>query len=280
MAGVWPRLGLFLFIMPIYKERMVKAVSLKERITRLYEGKSKRADHFRYGLLAADLFMVLYLIGSSFFYRHPAVLALDVVFGLYLLLDYMARLWIARAKFGFILHPLNLADAVALISFITPMLGLGFGFLRVLRILRLMRSYRLLARLRRDFPFFQRNEDIINSSINLFIFVFIMTEIVLVTQIRSNPNVTNFLDAMYFTIAALTTTGFGDVTLQGDAGRLVSIVVMVFGVSLFLRLMQTIFRPGKVRFGCTQCGLYLHEPDAVHCKHCGHIVNIPNAGHI
>ena len=251
---------------------------LKQTIHELYMGDTPRGHRFRYGLLVLDLLMVLFLIGSSFFYRHPVVLVIDVAFGLYMLLDYTARLWIADSKISFVLHPLNVTDLIATISFMAPLLGLQFGFLRVLRILRLLRSYRLLQRLREDFPYFKRNEDIIHSGLNLFVFIFIMTEIVLVSQVRYNPNVSNFLDAMYFTIAALTTTGFGDVTLQGDSGRVVSIVVMIFGVSLFLRLVQTIFRPNKVRFVCTDCGLFLHDPDAVHCKHCGKVLNIPSSG--
>lgn len=36
---------------------------------------------------------------------------------------------------------------------------------------------------------------------------------------------------------------------------------MVFGVSLFLRLIQTMFRPNKMRYTCQHCGLFLHEAD-------------------
>jgi voltage-gated potassium channel len=36
------------------------------------------------------------------------------------------------------------------------------------------------------------------------------------------------------------------------------------------------FRPNKVRFRCTDCGLLRHEPDAVHCKACGKLLNIPD----
>jgi voltage-gated potassium channel len=39
-----------------------------------------------------------------------------------------------------------------------------------------------------------------------------------------------------------------------------------------------IFRPNKISFPCPQCGLSRHEPDAVHCKACGHLLNIPDEG--
>jgi voltage-gated potassium channel len=56
------------------------------------------------------------------------------------------------------------------------------------------------------------------------------------------------------------------------------VVIMIFGVGLFLRLVQTIFRPQKVAHACPDCGLKRHEPDAVHCKHCGRLLNIPTEG--
>ena len=63
---------------------------------------------------------------------------------------------------------------------------------------------------------------------------------------------------------------------QCRGGRLLAVVIMVVGVSLFLRLLQSIFRPNKVRFECPDCGLMVHDPDAVHCKACGKMLKIPN----
>jgi voltage-gated potassium channel len=121
---------------------------------------------------------------------------------------------------------------------------------------------------------------VILSVVNLLIFIFVMTEMVYVTQAGRTPEINTLLDALYFTVTALTTTGFGDITLEGTSGRILSIVVMIFGVSLFLRLIQTLFRPSKVRFTCHDCGLFLHESDAVHCKHCGKVLNIPSDGSV
>ena len=44
----------------------------------------------------------------------------------------------------------------------------------------------------------------------------------------------------------------------------------------FLRLAQTLFRPAKVRFERPNCSLMRHEPDAVHCKACGVVLQIPD----
>jgi voltage-gated potassium channel len=103
-----------------------------------------------------------------------------------------------------------------------------------------------------------------------------MTGVVHATQQAANPSIANWADALYFTVTALTTTGFGDITLAGTTGRLISVVIMLAGVTLFLRLAQALFRPVKVRFRCQSCGLGRHEPDAVHCKACGTLLNIPD----
>ena len=86
----------------------------------------------------------------------------------------------------------------------------------------------------------------------------------------------SFLDILYFTSISVTTTGYGDVTLPGVLGKLISIAIMICGVSLFVRLAQSLFVPSKVRFTCRTCGLMRHDPDAVHCKACGELLNIPN----
>jgi voltage-gated potassium channel len=141
-----------------------------------------------------------------------------------------------------------------------------------------MRSYHVVHELRGMSPWFRRNNEIIESAVNLFIFVFVVTAIVYVLEGRRNPNIEHFLDALYFTVATLTTTGFGDITMTDTVGRVLTVVIMVVGVGLFLRLIQTIFRPSKVLFPCPDCGLRRHDPDAVHCKHCGRILNIPTEG--
>ena len=79
-------------------------------------------------------------------------------------------------------------------------------------------------------------------------------------------------------VAALTTTGFGDITLPGTLGRLISIIIMIFGVTLFFGLARAVLVPDKVRFRCPKCALLRHDRDAVHCKACGEVLKIPDDG--
>ena len=217
----------------------------RARLRELYDGGSAPAVRFRYGLLLFDLVVIGFVVVSSFFHGHPMAEWLDVVFGLLILAEFCARLSASRAPLNELVHPWGIADIIVIFSFLAPLAGENFGFLRIVRALRLFRSYQLVLRLRRDFPFFQRNEDAVLSIVHLCVFLLFMTAVVYETQVERNAAITNYADALYFTVTTLTTTGFGDITLQGTAGRLLSVLIMIFGVSLFLRLAQTLFRPGR-----------------------------------
>ncbi|EIE51348.1 Ion transport 2 domain-containing protein [Citreicella sp. 357] len=248
------------------------------KVKELYEGHSDRAHRFRYGLLAFDVVTILFVIATSFTSHGPIVEIVDMIFGVCILADFAARLLIERNRLRFLIRPVSLADMVSIVSFLAPLAGEGLGFLRVVRTLRFLRTYHLMARLRQDIPFFRRYQDEFVAALNLLVFVFVMTGLVYATQHGRNPDIGNYADSLYFTVTALTTTGFGDITLQGSLGRLISVVVMIFGVTLFLRLAQVLFRPTKVRETCRSCGLSLHDRDAVHCKHCGALIHIETEG--
>lgn len=251
---------------------------MRNKIRELYVGESARAHRFRYALLSFDLVTILFVIATSFTHHGPFVETVDAVFGVVILAEFCARMWISTNRLRLMTRLVTIADLIAIVSFLAPLAGEGLGFLRVLRTLRLLHTYHLSQQLKRDFAYFRRNDDVILAVLNLGVFIFIMTGLVYATQYTVNPQIQNYADALYFTVTALTTTGFGDITLQGPWGRMISVVVMIFGVTLFLRLVQVLIRPNKVRYECPRCGLVLHDADAVHCKHCGAVVHIKTEG--
>ncbi len=244
----------------------------------LYESDAPKAHRFRYGLLAFDVATVLFIIGTSFLPRSTALEAVDIAIGLVILADFAARIVISRNRMKDFMHPATLADVAAILSFLAPIAGEGAAFFRILRTLRLLYTYQIIAHLRRQSSFVRLNEELITAVLNLSVFIFVMTGIVYETQRWTNSDIGNYADALYFTVTALTTTGFGDITLPGTTGRMISVLIMIFGVTLFLRLATVLFRPDKVRFSCPDCGLQRHDRDAVHCKACGNILNIPDEG--
>lgn len=252
---------------------------LKETVKDLYEGDSNQATFFRFALLGFDILTLGFFIFVTVLQAHPLwVFTLDAIIAIVIFADFLARLIIAPVKWRYLTRLTTFADLIVIVTLLLPAFVENFIFLRVLRALRLLRSYHTLRELRTRYAFFKRNEDVIQSVINLFVFIFVMTALVYVFQVRTNDQINNYIDALYFTVTTLTTTGFGDVTLHGSGGRLLAVFVMIVGVALFLRLVQTIFRPQKVNYTCKGCGLRRHDPDAIHCKHCGLLVNIETDG--
>ena len=252
---------------------------LKQTVRLLYTGSSAAATRFRYGLITFDVLTIAFFIVTAPDHPTPFILAADFVIGLLILADLLARLWIAPSKMRMLRQLYTLADVLVILSLLlAPFLTANLSFLRVLRALRLLHSYHVLRDLRRETAFFRRNEDVVVACVNLGVFIFVTTALVFVLQHGSNPDIVTYLDALYFTVATLTTTGFGDITMTGDAGRLMAVVIMVVGVARFLRLAQTVFQPRKIRYTCPDCGLIRHDPDAVHCKHCGRTIKIETEG--
>lgn len=252
--------------------------TLKTRIRALYEGDGDAGDRFRYTLLAFDVLTILFLVASSFFTRGAHIDVIDRAIGAVFLIDVLARLWISHRPFRDLIHPYGLADIAVVASLLMPVWGEGLAFLRVLRLFRVMHSRQTLRQLRQDVPLFRRNESTVRAAINLLIFVFAMTALVYQSQSSVNDEINTYLDALYFTVATLSTTGFGDVTLVGTSGKLLSVAIMIFGISLFLRLIQVVLRPAKAEHQCPTCGLRRHDHDAVHCKACGVVLNIADDG--
>jgi voltage-gated potassium channel len=252
--------------------------TIREKIQRLYFGHDGRARMFRYALIGFDIVTIGLFLVSPLGGHQPWMIALDLVIGVLLAVEFLARLYAQRAPLRHLLSLATAADLIVISSLLLPIFLENFAFLRIARALRLLRSYHLLRDLRVDSPWFRLHEDIVQRTVNLGVFIFVVTSVVYVTQHHFNPQIANYIDALYFTITTLTTTGFGDITLAGPGGRILAVIIMVVGVSLFLRLLQAVFRPNKVRFACPDCALLLHDADAVHCKHCGRVLPIPDEG--
>jgi voltage-gated potassium channel len=254
------------------------SASLRAQLSNYYDGPSLAADRFRYGLLAFDLLTVTWLVASSFLPRGEYTTTIDLAIGLVFLADLLARTWISRHPLRDIFSFWGVADILVILSLVFPIWGEGLAFLRVLRLYRVLQSPRTLDQLRDDIPGFRANEETIRAGLNLLIFLFGTTAFVYQTQSGVNEKITNYADALYFTVATLSTTGFGDITLVGTSGKLLSVAIMIVGISLFLRLVQVVLRPPKAHFACPTCGLRRHDHDAVHCKACGTVLNIPDDG--
>ncbi|OXT00199.1 hypothetical protein B7H23_08430 [Notoacmeibacter marinus] len=252
---------------------------IRAQLFRLYNAQNRQARTFRWSLLAFDILTIGYFIVTAFGPMSSSLIVVDTLIGIVLLLDFVARLTIARPLWKFLLSPVTWADIIVLLSLLAPLLvGPNFVFLRILRALRILRSFRLAKELQRVTGDMPVNTRVVVAATNLAAFIFVVTTLVWVLEHERNPALDNYWDALYFTITTLTTTGYGDIVLSDRLGRVITVFIMIFGVGFFLNLLQAIYRPAKANAPCPQCGLRVHDHDASHCKHCGHVIHIETDG--
>lgn len=256
-----------------------KSLGPRRTLIWLYEGVGKWPLTFRWAILVFDMLTISYFLVSPFVGEAGQHYWLDYVIGAIIAADLAARFYITPRRSRFFLRFMNIADLIVVFTMLAPLVSQNYAFLRIIRAVRIARAFSFL---RTESPlarYLQLHRVLMERAINLLVFLFIMSALVYADQVAKSPDVKNYLDAFYFTVTSLTTTGYGDIELVGWTGRVLPIVIMLLGVTLFLRLLRALVTPNeRVEHECPSCGLNRHDRDAVHCKHCGEVVFIPTEG--
>ena len=200
--------------------------------------------------------------------------AVDTFILIIFTLEYLIRLWCAKAKAKFLFSIFSLVDLLAIL----PLL-LGFLDLRYLRVFRWFRILRIIRFFKFETSVFkiQAEDGIIIARIllTLFSIIFVYSGLIYQVEHRTNSEAfSNFLDALYFSVVTMTTVGYGDVIPLSEIGRVLTLLMIGTGVSLIpwqlSDLAKQLLRDtNKVKKGCSGCGLSFHDPDASFCKNCG-----------
>jgi voltage-gated potassium channel len=251
--------------------------ALRATIRRIAKGRDTWALRWQALLAFIDLAILAFFLLGPYLRDTPSYLIIDYTIAAWVGAELLARSLAAPSLGRFLKMPMTWIDLVILGTLLFPDTLFNFAFLRVMRIWAIGRSP-LLKEIMRRFGCLHL-QDVTRACLNFLVFLFMVTGFVYTTFFYDRSSGEGFVDALYFTVATITTTGFGDITLPGTLGKLTSVVTMIIGISLFVRLAQAIVRPPKVTFQCSECGLQKHDADAVHCKACGHLLNIPDEGH-
>ncbi|HSX75831.1 MAG TPA: ion channel [Shinella sp.] len=249
---------------------------VRRQLRGLYFGRDREAIRFQVAMLLIDLAILGFFIAGPYLRTGSVYILVDYLVAAVIAFELAARALIAPNLRYWAMRPMTFVDIVVLGTLLFPNQLHNFAFLRVLRIWAISQSKLVTLLLHRIGH--GDKEEVIQACVNFVVFLFLVTGFVYSNFFYSAKGFEGFVDALYFSVATVTTTGFGDITLPGTLGKLTSILTMIIGISLFVRLAQAIVRPYKVNFPCPQCGLSRHEADAVHCKACGHVLNIPDEG--
>lgn len=247
---------------------------LQSKLRRIERGRDAWALRWQAVLAVIDVSIIAFFIFGPFLRSGPSYLIIDYLIAIWILAEILARAFATGSVVASLKRPMTWIDLVILATLLFPNALFNFAFLRAMRLWAVGESPLFAFVLKRLGC--HQYRDVARASLNFFVFLFMVTGFVYTTFFYHQSGLIGFVDALYFTVATMTTTGFGDITLPGPLGKLTSVVTMIVGISLFVRLAQSIVRPYKVMYPCEKCGLQRHELDAVHCKACGHLLNIPN----
>lgn len=189
-------------------------------------------------------------------------------------IEYGVRLWAAEQPWQYLLSLYGLIDLLSILPFWVGVVDVRF--LRFFRSLRILRLARILTN-RVWFGKFTSVDSLILIQIlfTLTAIVFIYAGLIFQVEHPRNPkDFRTFLDALYFAIVTMTTVGYGDIIPLSEAGRALTLMMILTGIALIPTQISSLIRylvkvTNSQQVACGGCGLAIHDQDARFCKHCG-----------
>lgn len=145
-------------------------------------------------------------------------------------IDFLIRLRSAKSKPHYFFRENGWADLAA---------SLWFPALKILRLFRVIRAWRMIRRYGPKNMIRQLNEHRADAALSVITFLIVLVlefgGIFVVISERSNPdaNIKSASDAIWWAFVTITTVGYGDRYPTTNWGRFVGMLVMTTGVGLF-----------------------------------------------
>jgi len=211
----------------------------------------------------------------------------EIIIVFFFIAEYVARLYGAKNRLKQLIDVYSIVDFIAIIPtlslLVLPLFGitLNIGFLRVIRMIRVLRIFRFLRFTADPIFFFGTITlgllNLIKLFLTIFMIFFISSGLFFYVENTLNPKVETFGDAFYFTVVTLSTVGFGDIIPMSEAGKWVTVFMILSGIILIPWQVSRIVKEWlhiatKKEVICPECGLRYHDDNASHCKSCGHII--------
>ncbi|MBP7370405.1 MAG: ion transporter [Arenimonas sp.] len=206
---------------------------------------------------------------------------LEWLFTAIFLLEYVVRLMVVQKPMRYARSALGIIDFLAILPAFVSLFFPGSQYLIVVRLLRVLRIFRLLK-----LSAYLNEANILAQALTRSgrkIGVFFFTILILVTifgtlmYVVEGPahGFTSIPVGMYWAIVTVSTVGYGDVTPVSPLGQLVASALMLIGYSVIAvptgiyaaEIAQSMKRKIDDR-ECGKCGLVGHLDDARYCRRC------------
>lgn len=194
-------------------------------------------------------------------------------------IEYILRIWVADlsnatknkwvVRMLFLISPMALIDLLAILPFYLPLLiSVDLRILRMLRIFRLLRIFkanRYTSALTNVFKVIKGKAEQLVSS--LFVVLVLMTiASVMMFNIENATQPDKFVsvfDAMWWSVATLTTVGYGDIYPITAAGKLLAAIIAILGIGIVA------IPTGIVASGFIELVTSRKMTSVTICPHCG-----------
>ncbi|MBI3114996.1 MAG: potassium channel family protein [Candidatus Kerfeldbacteria bacterium] len=190
-------------------------------------------DFAMVALALVSVMLLLFEVTAEFTVQQLRVIeAFDVTIALVFLSEYIVSVVRSRDRWRYAwTHWYELLAAIPITSQTTQLLrGLRlFRLVRILRVVRLAARFAILYRQARQFAQHTRMVAILLISL---LMLFLSAAIFYLLEANSNPHVTTFFDGMWWALVTITTVGYGDVVPMTGAGRVVAVLLMLFGIAI------------------------------------------------
>jgi voltage-gated potassium channel len=213
----------------------------------------------------------------------PWLWRFEVAIALVFSVEYVLRIYGAPDRLGEIFDFYTIADLLSILPTLAilvlpaPLLVLNVGFLRALRVVRVLRFYRFTQD--EEFFFGTVSIEVLRVGklvLTVLVIFFTTAGLFFSAEVGANPGIENFGDAFYYVVIALVTVGFGDIIPTTELGRWITVGAVISAIILIPgqagRIVREWTHRGKVAVTCPNCGLEYHDADASHCKSCGHVI--------
>ncbi|MBM3988075.1 MAG: ion transporter [Planctomycetes bacterium] len=202
-------------------------------------------------------------------------------------LEYLARLWCSREPRRYATSLLGAVDLLAVLPTYVLLFTAGIAQGDSIRMLRLMRVFRVLKMAQHVGEANVLLGALIASRHKIFAFltsvlalVCIEGTLMYVIESGSNPGITSIPEAIYWSIVTVTTVGYGDVVPVTVMGRLLASCIMMTAFTLLAvptaivtgEIARHVVRERRSGRACVRCA---HEPaelDARFCTRCGELL--------
>lgn len=254
----------------------------------IFEADTRAGKLFDLLLLASILASVVVVIFDSIeaVSRDHAALfdALEWMFTILFSIEYIARLSCVRRPLRYATSFFGVVDLLAVLPSYLTLLVPGAQFLLDVRVLRLLRVFRILKLAAYVGEYRALGTALIASRRKILIFLSVVLMIALLLgtllYVVEGPErgYTSIPVAVYWAISTMTTVGYGDITPQTDLGRLIASVMMLLGwgilavptgivsAELTARRFSQLVPTTRI---CHECLSEGHEAGARFCKDCG-----------